>query len=307
MKILELLVIGSANIKNLRQLITLALLILSCESPMDIDIQGHRGARGLLPENTVPAFRKALDYGVTTLELDVVITRDQKVLVSHEPWVSAEICLDPEGNEIREGSARSFNIYRMDLIEIQRCDCGLKEHPRFPDQEKLAVSKPLLSEVIMMAESYSKERGRKAPNYNIEIKSSSPGDNIYHPNPPDFCELVIGQILTQLSTDRFNIQSFDFRVLRYVHEKYPEIQLAVLIENDKKPEENLADLGFNPAIYSGYYEKLDRDEIKKLHALGLKVIPWTVNNPDDMEELISWGVDGIITDYPDRAQRFIKE
>ena len=283
----------------------LVLFFYQCESPMEIDIQGHRGARGLVPENTIPAFKTALDHGVTTLELDVVLTQDGRILVSHEPWISAEICQDPEGNEIPEDSATVFNIYQMDLKEIQTFDCGLKDHPRFPDQQKMAATKPLLSEVISMAESYSKDAGRKPPRYNIEIKSHPSWDNVYHPEPAEFSEMVLAEIMKYLPTERFNIQSFDFRVLRYVHENHPGIQLTVLIENDKTSEANLAELGFTPQIYSCYYKLLNNSEIQALHARGLKVIPWTVNEKEDMIELIAWGVDGLITDYPDRAQELI--
>jgi len=285
--------------------IIFVVFICSCKSPMDIDIQGHRGARGLMPENTIPAFRKALDYGVTTLELDVGITGDRQVLVSHEPWISAEICLDPMGDEIPEDSARSLNIYQMDWVEIQKYDCGLRDHPRFTQQEKMSVSKPLLSEVIQMADKYANELAQSPPKYNIEIKSDPEGDNIYHPEPAEFADLVLGEILTYLSPKRFNIQSFDFRILRYVHEQYPEIQLAVLIENDNTSERNLAELGFIPSIYSCYFKTLDQEEIENLHYLGLKVIPWTVNETEDMAQLIAWEVDGLITDFPDRAVKFI--
>ena len=113
-----------------------------------LDIQGHRGARGLMPENTVPSFIHALTLGVTTLELDVVVSRDSQVVVSHEPFLSSTICLSPDGKAIPVEEEKRYNLYQMDYDDIRRADCGSKGNPRFPEQRKMAVAKPLLTEVI---------------------------------------------------------------------------------------------------------------------------------------------------------------
>ncbi|MEM6803094.1 MAG: glycerophosphodiester phosphodiesterase family protein [Bacteroidota bacterium] len=139
-------------------LFSLCLGILACTEPkteqskISMDVQGHRGCRGLLPENTLPAFAKAIEIGVNTLEMDVVISKDKQVLLSHEPFLSHEICVGPEGEEISEENEREWNLYKMDYEQIKECDCGSKAHKRFPDQEKMAVHKPLLKEVILAAE-----------------------------------------------------------------------------------------------------------------------------------------------------------
>ncbi|MEQ8925779.1 MAG: glycerophosphodiester phosphodiesterase [Fulvivirga sp.] len=267
-----------------------------------IDIQGHRGARGMMPENTIPAFIYAMDQGVTTLELDVVITKDKQVIVSHEPWLSHEICLDSLGNNLSKDDKVLYNIYNLTYNQIKQFDCGSNGNDRFPEQVKMKVNKPLLSDVIKMAERHSKGVTHMEVNYNIEIKSTSEGDTKYHPVPSEFSDLVYQVIDQYLPWERVIIQSFDFRTLKYWNERYPEVELAVLIENLKSPSANIKQLGFKPEIYSPYYKLIGKNSIKTIHEMGMKVIPWTVNDIKDMKKLVDWGVNGIITDYPNRAK-----
>lgn len=278
-------------------------LLFSCsDKPQRIsaqlDIQGHRGARGLLPENTIPAFLKAMDYGVTTLEMDLAVTTDRQLVVSHEPWMNHSICLDSAGLAITEEDERRFNIHQMTLAEVQSFDCGSLGNPRFLDQQPVSVQKPLLGEVF---EAVDEKLNGKIINYNIEIKSSPEGDNIFHPTPNVFSDLVYQFIDGRVDWKYITIQSFDFRVLQYFNENYPDVQLAALIENEKTPAENITSLGFTPDIYSSWYKDLSAEDVIYLHDQNVLVIPWTVNEPADMQMLIGWGADGIITDHPDRA------
>ncbi|MBL6446360.1 glycerophosphodiester phosphodiesterase [Fulvivirga sp. 29W222] len=281
--------------------ITLVILILMpfISSAQKADIQGHRGARGMMPENTIPAFKYALDHGVTTLELDVVITKDKQVVVSHEPWMSPEICLTPEGAEFKDD--KKYNIYAMTYEEVKGFDCGYLNSTRFPQQQKLHVSKPLLSDVIKEVEKHIKSYTQYEVDYNIEIKSSREGDSKFHPEIEEFSDLVYQTIDQYLPMNRIVIQSFDFRVLQYWHEKYPQVRLAALVENTRSIRTNLANVGFKPYIYSPYFKLLSKSKVKELHNLGIKVIPWTVNKENEMKELLGWGIDGIITDYPNIA------
>ncbi len=272
-------------------------------STKKLDFQGHRGSRGLLPENTIPAFLKALDLGVTTLEMDVVITKDHKVILSHEPWFSHEIALDPEGNTISEEEERSHRIFDMEYSETQGYDVGSKPHPRFPDQEKMRVAKPLLSEVIAKAEEHAKNASRSLPFYNIETKSLPVGDSIFHPKPEEFVDLLVSVVKNAGVADRTIIQSFDVRTLQVAHQKYPELKLALLVENSESPEENLRVLGFTPDIYSPDFTLVNKELIAFARQKEMQVIPWTVNEREEMNELIEMGVDGLITDYPDRLPR----
>ena len=266
-----------------------------------IDIQGHRGARGKMPENTIPAFIYAMDQGVTTLELDVVISKDKKVVVSHEPWLSDEICLDSLGSEINHDQEK-YNIYSLNYSDIEKFDCGSKQNKRFPEQVNLQTAKPLLEDLIKAVERHQKGVTHYEVAYNIEIKSTKEGDGKFHPAVEEFSDLVYQLIDQYLPWERVIIQSFDARALQYWNKKYPEVQLALLIENTKSPKGNIKELGFTPKIYSPYYKLLSKNSVSELHKMGMQVIPWTVNEKEDMKKMVSWGVNGIITDYPNRAK-----
>ena len=280
------------------------------------DVQGHRGARGLMPENTIPAFLLALDSGVTTLEMDLAITKDKQVIVSHEPWMSAAYCLDPSGKEIKERDERRYNIFQMTYEQVKLWDCGSKGNKEFPDQKKLKIAKPPLADVIVAVENHIKNFTKYEVDYNVEIKSTLDGDRKFHPRPEEYSDLAYNVIDQYLPWDRVIIQSFDLRVLKYWRKKYPEVKLALLIENLKTIGENLSALGFVPDIYSPDYKLLDKNEVITLHSRvpsrevkpggkggRVRVIPWTVNDENEMTDLKAMGVDGIITDYPDRARK----
>lgn len=275
--------------------------------PDGFDLQGHRGARGLLPENTIPAFRRALELGVTTLELDVVVSGDSQVVVSHEPWMSATICTQPDGTPVPAERDTAFNLFEMPYAEIARFDCGSRGHPDFPEQEAVAAAKPLLHEVVQMAEAYADEHDRAPVFYNVETKSRPDWDGAYHPVPARFTELLYAVLEEEGVAERTTIQSFDPRTLQAARALDPSLSLALLVGREGGGlEENVAALGFTPTIYSPDHRLVDAALIEAAQAQGMEVIPWTVNAPDDMERLQQLGVDGLITDYPDRA-RFLIE
>ncbi|MEO7923866.1 MAG: glycerophosphodiester phosphodiesterase [Chitinophagaceae bacterium] len=265
------------------------------------DKQGHRGCRGLMPENTIPAMLRALDLGITTLEMDVVITRDKKVILSHEQWFGQEITTKPDGTYMGEREERKYNIYWMDYEQTQTFDVGMKPHPRFPRQQKLKVTKPLLSDVIDSVNKAMMTRRRPFPYYNIETKSNPEFDKVFQPEPAEFVELLMAVIKEKGIEEQVIIQSFDFRTLQYLHQHYPAIKTAMLIEDfDKRSlEEQIKALGFIPTIYSPAYKLVNEKLLKSCHQQKIKVIPWTVNDKAKIEALKLLGVDGIITDYPD--------
>jgi glycerophosphoryl diester phosphodiesterase len=267
----------------------------------DFDVQGHRGCRGLMPENTIPAMIKALDLGVTTLEMDVVITKDNKVLVSHEPWFEAEITTKPDGTFIKPAEAMQYNIFQMNYDEIVKYDVGMKAHPRFPKQEKVRAIKPLLADLFDSIAENMKTRRRPFPYFNIETKCLPAGDGRFHPKPEEFVDLLMAVIKEKQMEERVIIQSFDFRTLRYLHEKYPSIKTAMLIEDSDVNdfEGQLKRLGYIPQYYSPNHTLVDEDLVKQCHDKGMKIIPWTVNDVKQFKKLRKMGIDGVITDYPD--------
>jgi glycerophosphoryl diester phosphodiesterase len=264
------------------------------------DVQAHRGGRGWMPENTIPAMLHAVDLGVTTLEMDAVITKDSQVIVSHEPFFNHDITTKPDGSTVNSTEEKSLNIYNMNYDEVKRYDVGMKPHPRFPDQQKLAVAKPLLSNLIDSVELYVASKKRKPVSYNIEIKSQPLTDNIFHPATEKFVDLVV-QVITQKKIEsRTVIQSFDRRPLQHLHRRYSQFQLALLIEeNDTIPyAKQLQELGFIPTIYSPAYKLVTPLLVKQCADMNVRLIPWTVNTKEEFQRLKSLGVNGIITDYP---------
>jgi glycerophosphoryl diester phosphodiesterase len=262
------------------------------------DWQGHRGARGLYPENTIGSMQTALQYPVMTLELDVVISKDDLVVVSHEPWMNPEICLGPARERL---SGKKVNLRTLTYDEIKKYDCGSLGNPRFPEQRKVSVGKPLLTDLLQSMEQELRRLGRTGVGYNIEIKST-PEDEArgFQPEYRKFSELVVATILKHIPMERFTIQSFDWRVLRYLKEKHPGLSLVALRESSFVPQKVIEELGFAPKIFSPHWKLLNAETVAFFQQQGIRVIPWTVNEVEDMRSVKALGVDGIITDYPNR-------
>jgi glycerophosphoryl diester phosphodiesterase len=265
------------------------------------DLQGHRGARGLRPENTIPAFIYALELGVDTLEMDVVINAEGQVVLSHEPWMSALICSHPGGRAVRADEERNLNIYHMSQAQLASFDCGSRRHPDFPQQQSQATSKPLLADVFTAVKNHEASNSRPPVRFNIEIKSRLEFDGIYHPPVEEFALALYRDVKEHELLDRTSIQSFDPRALEALHRIDPDAETVWLISNQLSLAENLARLSFKPDIYSPDYRLVGKVMVEQLRALYIKLIPWTVNEPEDMRRLMDLGVDGLITDYPDRA------
>ncbi len=271
-------------------------------SPIDgessFDKEGHRGCRGLMPENTIPAFVKAVDLGVTTLEMDVVISKDRKVVVSHDTYFNHEITTKPGGDTVTESDERSLMLYNMNYDDIRKYDVGLKPHSRFPSQQKMPVYKPLLADVIDSVTAHLLSTKRSNVYYNIETKSTVTGDDNEHPKPAVFVDLLINVIKEKRLEQWVIIQSFDIRTLQYLHKTYPGIKTALLLEDKKPFAQQLKDLGFIPNVYSPDYSLVTPLLVQQCHDAGIKIIPWTVNDKATIQRLQKIGVDGIISDYP---------
>lgn len=270
---------------------------------MEFDAQGHRGFRGKYPENTLIGFEEAIKTGVKTLEMDVVLSKDKLVVVSHDPVFLKSLCLDPQGKELKNDNK---TLYSMKYEKIMEYDCGSLGHPKFPKQQKVKSYKPLLNEVITAADEFTAKHNLPDMQFNIEIKSSSTGDGVLHPKPAIYAEAVMDTIKLFEAEDRCSIQSFDLRILQYLERVECEMPLCLLVENDLGVEKNIDLLGFEPDVYGANFKLLSEDDVELCHDLGMDVIPWTVNKKEDMKRLIEWGVDGLISDYPDLLMEVVK-
>jgi glycerophosphoryl diester phosphodiesterase len=290
----------------------LCMLLMGCKTigyqPITVsknfDWQGHRGARGLMPENTIPAFLHALELGVITLEMDLAVSQDNKLIVSHEPYMSSEICTDAKGNVFSEDFAKqNFTLRNMSVAAIQTCDCGRLKHPRFPLQKKFKVYKPTLQQVVDAVRSRCEATHSNMPQFNLEIKSKPEWDNVLTPSVTDFAALVVYEVNQLKINGLTTIQSFDPRALEVVKTLDKNLKIALLIENTNGVKMNLNRLTFKPDIYSPNFKLVDIATVQYCHQRQIRIIPWTVNDTTDMISLIRLGVDGIITDYPNKILR----
>lgn len=289
------------------------------------DKQAHRGGKSLYPENTIPAMKNALKMNVTTLEMDLAITKDKKVILSHDAFLSPELITKPDGTYIPKDSGFYYKIYEMPYAKIKTFDVGLKKLEGYPDQKKMKAQKPLFSDVIDASESYARELKRPLPFYNIETKTRPFSDNVFHPEPKEFVDLMMKIIIEKKIQDRVIIQSFDPRTLEIIHKEYPKIMTALLVEkvDDKKLAQQQAYfkniplekfkmypdhlngvtgdmkfLSFTPTIYSPNHTLVTPQLVQECHKLGMKVIPWTVNTKERLQELKEMGIGGVISDDP---------
>ncbi len=291
-----------------------------------LDIQGHRGARGLAPENTLPAFARALSLGVSTLEMDCAITRDGVVVVSHNPALNPDITRGPDGEWLEKTGPA---IWTLTYAELQRYDVGrLKRGTsyanRWPEQSPVDGARiPRLADVFALV----KKSGNETVRFNIETKISplAPAETT---DPEDFARRLISAVRSAGMAERTAIQSFDWRTLAVVQKEAPEIP-TVYLTVETGFMDNLQRQGNSPwtagirfrdhgsvprmvkaaggAVWSPYLGDLTREAVKEAQALGLKVVVWTLNNPADMRRVIEWGVDGVISDRPDLLRKVAGE
>lgn len=261
--------------------------------------EGHRGARGLHPENSIGAMKVAMDLPiVTTLEMDCHITKDKKVVVYHDDFLNPKFVTYTNGNDL-EGKDNKGLIYDYTYDQLQQFDLGLKGNVDFPQQKKVSTKISLLEDLVEESEKYAAAKGKKMF-YNIETKSSDKKDNVAHPEPKEFSDLLLKVVFDKGIDKRTVIQSFDKRTIQYINKQYPTIRTSYLIDakNTKTPAQLVEDLGFKPFIISPNYKIVTKDFVEQAHRLGIKIIPWTVNTKEEIEALKALNVDGIISDYP---------
>lgn len=279
------------------------LMIFFLEYAHAFEVQGHRGARWVRPENTLPAFEYALQAGVDTLELDTLITKDGKVVVHHDPTLNSDICLDSQGKKITV----QIPVYSLTLKELKAYDCGSLVNPRFPQQvvqPKTAI--PTLDEVFELV-AKSKLPAAQKVLFNIEIKSEETHPE-YSPAPEEFVKLVLAVVKTHNLMNRVILQSFDLRTLRIARQLEPTLPLSILIE-DRPPEAGMMVKlikEYQAQILSPNFEWLTAQDVAEIHKTGARVIPWTPNAKEDWQTMIEKGVDGVITDNPKALLEYLK-
>lgn len=270
----------------------------------DLELIGHRGATGLVPENTIPGFKKALEYGVDGIELDVVIAGDDQVVISHEPWFRHDICLTPEGDSLDEESQMEHLIYEMTYEEIAQYDCGSVQRPGYPDQQTQFLSKPLMKDALREVESFRKDHDYAPVDYNVEIKSNAAWDNKLQPEPDETAKIVYDELQAIGLLDRIKILAFDERILNAMNEIDSTLTQVYLISGSESDiSANLAKLNFTPDVYAPAYSLVDSILVERVRAEGMRIFTWTVNDYNEMIRLIDLGVDGIISDYPNFYDR----
>jgi glycerophosphoryl diester phosphodiesterase len=295
-----------------------AIWVASLVAAAAFDLQGHRGARGLAPENTLAAFRTALDLGVTTLETDLAVTKDDVLVISHDPLLNPDLVRGPDGKWIDAGPPiRSLTVAELKRYDIGRLNPAAKYAQQFPEQKPVDGERfPTLAEFFAAA----------GPDvrFNIEIKTDPTKPDLTV-DPNRFAQLAVDAIRLGKVGRRSTIQSFDWRGLIEARRLAPEIATGCLsIESNNmdtvgrasgQPSPWLAGLDLTAhggsvprlasqagcAVWSPFWRNVTAENVKEAQALGLKVVPWTVNNSSEMTRLIDIGVDGLITDYPDRA------
>jgi len=272
----------------------LASLLLFSVPAMAIDLQGHRGARGHLPENTLPAFAYAISLGVTTLELDVGVTRDGVVVVHHDRALNPDLARSPDGRWVKAPAPTilSLTFEQLRTYDVGRLRPGSEYSSRFKDQKPLDGTRiPKLADVLKLD---AKVR------FNIETKISpeAPQETLA---PEPFARALIAEVRKAGVEKRTTIQSFDFRTLKVVEREAPEIATAYLTSKRYPDPARVAEAGAR--IWSPDFSVLNEETVKKAKILALRIIPWTVNEPGDIARVLDMGVDGIISDYPDRVQQ----
>lgn len=263
--------------------------VVSTPAAPKILVHGHRGARAQYPENTIPAFEYAIRAGADVLEMDVAVTRDNVLVISHDPHLNPEICRGPAPNAL---------IHSLTLAQVRQYDCGALRNPRFPTQHPVPGTRiPTLDEVLALSSQGNFE-------YNIETKSF-PDHPEYTPAPEVFARMMLDAIRKHGLEARCIVQSFDFRTLLAMNRLAPEIRLSALYEGTPRDFVSIAREA-HAQIISPDFHLVTPEQVKASHRAGLQVVPWTANAPADWDKLIDAGVDAIISDDPAALLAYLK-
>jgi glycerophosphoryl diester phosphodiesterase len=273
-----------------RILLLAAVCGLLTAQPPRILVHGHRGARARRPENTLPAFEYAIALGVDALEMDMAVTKDNVIVISHDPILEPPVCTGPEPKAV---------IHTLTLAEVRQWDCGAVRNPNFPTQQTVPGTRvPTLDDVFRLAPGGTFD-------YNIETKSF-PTHPEYTPPPDEFARMVLAKIREYRLERRIILQSFDFRTLVAMRKLAPEIRLSALTSTDRRDFAAIARDAANAEIVSPEFHLVTPEKVAAAHAAGIQVVPWTADTPADWQKLAAAHVDAIITDDPAELIRYLK-
>lgn len=271
-------------------LLTVLSLAITAADHAPILVHGHRGARARRPENTLPAFEYAIAQGVDVLELDMAVTKDNVIVVSHDPILEPPVCTGPTPKAV---------IHQLTLAEVRQWDCGAVQNPRFSTQQTVPGTRmPTLDEVFQLA-----PRGKFQ--FNIETKSF-PDKPEYTPPPEEFARMVLVKIRQYKLESRVMLQSFDFRTLVAMRKLAPEIRLSALTETDPREFSAITAEAAHAEIISPEFHLVTPEKVAAAHKAGLQVVPWTANEEADWRRLIDAKVDAIISDDPASLIAYLK-
>ena len=246
-------------------------------------IYGHRGCRGLYPENTITGFEKAIELGVDGIEIDVVVNKDSQLIISHEPFIDTNYCI------VLKSSSENLNIYKMNLDEIRKIDCGSKVLNRFPQQEKTVERKPSFKEFESHFNNYDGE-------ILFEIKCEPKLIGKYYPEYKSYANFIYNETINSKLINNITFMSFDVNILNELHKRIPDSKYVLLL--DSYNIEKIESLNFKEVTLGINHEFLDLETIHIIKNKHYKIYAWTVNSKDKFEKLVAEGVEGIITDYP---------
>lgn len=256
----------------------------------NIQVHGHRGARAMRPENTLPAFEYAIAQGVDALELDMNVTRDGVLVVSHDSELRAPVCTGPRDR---------VAIHDLTLAEVRQWDCGAKQNPLFATQQTVPGTKmPTLDEVFALA-----PKGKFLFNIETKISPQRPELSV---TPDEFAKLVLAAIRKHHLESRVVLQSFDFRTLQAMKKLDPQIRLSALYSGTSRSFVEIAREA-GAQIISPEFHLVTPEQVMAAHAAGLEVLPWTPNKAEDWARLADAGVDGMISDNPAGLIAFLKQ
>ncbi|MDZ4750560.1 MAG: glycerophosphodiester phosphodiesterase family protein [Flavobacteriales bacterium] len=265
-----------------------------------IFIHGHRGSRGWRTENCIEGFCFAIEHGAHFIEMDVVLTHDEEILVSHEPWMNSQICTHPDGTLIPEEEERQLNIFQMSLRQAQSYHLGEIKQERFPNQKKGITFKPSFAEVIREVQRVALHFPHFV-GFNVEIKSRQEWDNVYHPEPLEYARLILRRLHELKHPFECILQTFDYRLLEALHRLKCPHPLVALAETEEECAFVLDMISFPPWGIGPHFSMIDPHIVNECESRKLELLVWTVNEEEDINRLIDLGVRHIISDFPDKV------